>query len=149
MFCVNCGREIIDTARFCNYCGRPVQNIAPPPPVYPSQSMGQPYFMTSEAPSPMQTEQRSAVVHPETAESVSDASDIFAENDSEIVPGSVEIVSDNAFPNTDPLFSEKIPQTENNSQRMSANGTDPYAAYNPYPMPGSIPKSGSGSASGA
>ncbi len=28
MFCTNCGKEIIDTARFCNFCGTPVKNTA-------------------------------------------------------------------------------------------------------------------------
>lgn len=28
MFCTNCGKEIIDTARFCNFCGAPVKNTA-------------------------------------------------------------------------------------------------------------------------
>lgn len=31
MFCINCGKEIIDTARFCNFCGNPVMNTAPAP----------------------------------------------------------------------------------------------------------------------
>lgn len=26
MFCTNCGKIIIDTAKFCNYCGKPVAN---------------------------------------------------------------------------------------------------------------------------
>lgn len=28
MFCTNCGKEIIDTARFCNFCGAPVNKAA-------------------------------------------------------------------------------------------------------------------------
>lgn len=27
MFCTNCGKEIIDTAKFCNFCGSPVRNV--------------------------------------------------------------------------------------------------------------------------
>ncbi len=27
MFCVNCGKQIVDTARFCNYCGMKVVNF--------------------------------------------------------------------------------------------------------------------------
>lgn len=48
MYCTNCGREIIDTARFCNFCGAPVKNMttggyAQPvrqtQPIYPQQPM--------------------------------------------------------------------------------------------------------------
>lgn len=28
MFCINCGKQIIDTARFCNYCGAKIVNSA-------------------------------------------------------------------------------------------------------------------------
>lgn len=41
MFCTNCGKEIIDTAKFCNFCGMPVKNMAasvPINPVQPAQS---------------------------------------------------------------------------------------------------------------
>lgn len=27
MFCINCGKQIVDTARFCNYCGTKVVNF--------------------------------------------------------------------------------------------------------------------------
>lgn len=35
MFCTNCGKEIIDTAKFCNFCGMPVKNMAASVPVQP------------------------------------------------------------------------------------------------------------------
>lgn len=35
MFCTNCGKEIIDTAKFCNFCGTPVKNMAASVPVTP------------------------------------------------------------------------------------------------------------------
>ncbi|MBD5383823.1 MAG: zinc-ribbon domain-containing protein [Ruminococcaceae bacterium] len=35
MFCTNCGKEIIDTAKFCNFCGMPVKNMAASVPVTP------------------------------------------------------------------------------------------------------------------
>ena len=41
MFCTNCGREIIDTARFCNFCGMPVRNMAASIPVQPVQPVQQ------------------------------------------------------------------------------------------------------------
>lgn len=28
MFCINCGKQIVDTARFCNYCGARIVNSA-------------------------------------------------------------------------------------------------------------------------
>lgn len=31
MFCTNCGKEIIDTAKFCNFCGRPQSAPLPQP----------------------------------------------------------------------------------------------------------------------
>lgn len=43
MFCTTCGKEIINTARFCNYCGNPVHNIAPAPAPAPVQAPEQPY----------------------------------------------------------------------------------------------------------
>lgn len=53
MFCTNCGREIIDTARFCNFCGTPIQNMAasiPVQPVQPAQS--QPVYPQPAQPVP-------------------------------------------------------------------------------------------------
>ena len=41
MFCTNCGKEIINTAKFCNFCGMPVKNMAASVPintVQPAQS---------------------------------------------------------------------------------------------------------------
>jgi len=35
MFCTNCGKEIIDTAKFCNFCGSPILNAAASVPVSP------------------------------------------------------------------------------------------------------------------
>ncbi len=42
MFCTNCGKEIIDTAKFCNFCGSPILNAAasvPVSPVSPTQTV--------------------------------------------------------------------------------------------------------------
>lgn len=39
MFCTNCGREIIDTARFCSFCGTPIRNMAASIPVQPVQQV--------------------------------------------------------------------------------------------------------------
>lgn len=36
MYCTACGKQIIDTARFCNYCGNPVAGTVIPEPNYQS-----------------------------------------------------------------------------------------------------------------
>lgn len=48
MFCTNCGKEIIDTAKFCNFCGMPVKNIAAAP-VQPAPAPVQPESETEPA----------------------------------------------------------------------------------------------------
>ena len=146
MFCTSCGREIIDTARFCNYCGRPVQNIAPPSPVYPSLNTQQPYIPTSE--------QNNGAVWHETAESASySAADTFSYNASDILS---EKLNTND-PDSDTSVSESVisgeaPETEILSQAAAANKTAFSSVFGirdtaPYPTPGTIPKSG-GSISG-
>lgn len=46
MFCVNCGKQIVDTARFCNYCGTKVvgfdENIQQSPVEIPENPMSVP-----------------------------------------------------------------------------------------------------------
>lgn len=144
MFCTNCGKEIIDTARFCNYCGRPVANIAPPPPpFYPSQGMGQPYI---PAPGVTTYGQSNTVINSETAENtVSGTFDAFSENSGTSDPN-VVISPNAAEPDTpfpDPMTSGAAAETDNISQQASFS-----AEANPYPTPGNIPKSG-GAVSGA
>lgn len=51
MFCTNCGKEIIDTAKFCNFCGKPVKNMAASVPVTPIN----PVQPAEPAPQPEQT----------------------------------------------------------------------------------------------
>lgn len=61
MFCTNCGKEIIDTARFCNFCGAPVKNAAVPPvqpvqqPIYPQPAPEPVQPMPTEQAKPEQT----------------------------------------------------------------------------------------------
>lgn len=143
MFCTNCGKEIIDTARFCNYCGRPVQNLMPPPPYISqntgAQNMGQPYSSAipmSGAPVP---EQNNTVIMPENVQPENmdnTASDAFPE-----APEAYAPEADSAGCNTaEPEISEAAPETESMSQQ-TAGGTFS-AEANPYPTPGNIPKSG-------
>ena len=142
MFCTSCGREIIDTARFCNYCGKPVQNIAPPPPIYPSQNTEQPYIPTPE--------QNNVADQPETAESVPYyTSDTGSYNDPDMLS---EKKNANPFdPDasvSEPLSSERVSETEIISQQAAAGGifSSVSTHHDPavYPTPGAIPKSGSG-----
>lgn len=120
MFCTSCGREIIDTARFCNYCGRPVQNIAPPP-TYPSQTMGQQGFVSTPDPN--------MVIQTETS-------------------NSTMYSTFNSFSNNFSTASSEPPaaaasETEIPPQQDAANETFS-AAADPYPTPNSIPQSGFG-----
>lgn len=92
MFCTNCGREIIDTARFCNFCGTPIQNMATSIPVQPVQ--------------PVQPAQ-SQLVYPQPAQPVPDYSESadvpVTENFSENVPEEMTEAAD---------ITENITETE-------------------------------------
>lgn len=106
MFCTCCGKEIINTARFCNYCGNPVRNIAPPP--APSQPVGQPGSVpfTPNIPTPETIVQP----QPEAPQSVPvNAPDEFAPTDA-ISDITSDIISDRIDVPTDteaqPLVSE-------------------------------------------
>lgn len=120
MFCTCCGKEIINTARFCNYCGNPVRNIAPPSAPVFSQNMGQPYGVpTSEPITPPQ---------PEAPQSVPvNAPDEFAPTAAETEPVGVQpeteeatafdselsepVVTETTTFETTPTASESAPMT--------------------------------------
>lgn len=155
MFCTNCGREIIDTARFCNYCGRPVQTLAPPPPPYQSQNAEQPYTADVSAPEASAPAPNSEPIYG----AVSDATDAFPENPSDILdtPGfrtenyddTPEMNADAASSDTvkpdapayGSINSEAAPETGSIPQQPVTNNTS-YAFGDTYPTPGAIPKSG-------
>ncbi len=40
MYCLNCGTQLADTAKFCHACGTPTQKTAPPPPSPPQAATG-------------------------------------------------------------------------------------------------------------
>lgn len=160
MFCTNCGKEIIDTARFCNYCGRPVQPLVPPPP-YPAPNMGQPYIPNTPAPAAPAPETNNTAVQPENGtsgafvENVSEASadpDNFSGNSEENNPEQTAAAANYETAESDnyvsgPAISGTAPEAETISRPTAVNGM--YSAEaNPYPTPGAIPKSG-GSYSGA
>ena len=158
MFCTNCGKEIIDTARFCNYCGRPVQPLIPPPP-YPAPNMGQPYIPNTPVPEPnnvsVRPEQASSAISDTFNEGVPETSadsDNFSGNSEENTPEqtaaavNVEAAQPDNFM-TEPAISGTAPETETISRPTAVNGMYSTEA-NPYPMPGAIPKAG-GSYSGA
>ncbi len=65
MFCKNCGKEIIDTATFCGYCGSPVTASAP----------------AESAPAPVQSEVAPASVTPVTPAPVAAQPPQFAQAD--------------------------------------------------------------------
>lgn len=91
MFCTNCGKEIIDTAKFCNFCGMPVKNMAASVPVTPIEPVQPvPPVQQPEQTAPDYTESTSIPVTenaPETPESISEIPpvDSTPEYDSESV----------------------------------------------------------------
>ena len=87
MFCTNCGKEIIDTAKFCNFCGMPIRNMATSIPVQPVQpTYSQPVQSEPVYSQPMQTA-------PDYAES---AGIPAAENDAESIPEDMTETADTA-----------------------------------------------------
>ena len=156
MFCINCGREIINMARFCNYCGRPVQNIAPlpyPSQPYPSQNKTQQGFTASEAPLPEQNN-TAAVDRGEmpdnTLNDVSEnASDILSENCNntlnDVSGSSPDILSENCdntlnevSENTSDPISENL-KTDLEKPDYGSSVSDHYIS-NEAPKTSSIPR---------
>lgn len=132
MFCTTCGRQIINDARFCNFCGAPVRVQAQPaapaadmsgsPAAEPSEIVSQPYGVPARE----------------------------AENGAETdITGTAEVPvpADTALPDTENIYgarsaayrSESVQPTQNVD--MSA-GVFCSAAAPSYPMPGEIPQSG-------
>ncbi|MDE7361599.1 MAG: zinc ribbon domain-containing protein [Oscillospiraceae bacterium] len=80
MFCTNCGKEIIDTAKFCNFCGMPVKNIAAAPvqpapaPVQPTPEPEPVRIESETVPEPAASEEVTNVEMTETEETIPEAS---------------------------------------------------------------------------
>lgn len=137
MFCTNCGREIIDTARFCNFCGTPIQNMAagipvqPVQPVQPAQPVQpvQPAYSQPVYSQPVQPD-------PDYPESTSIP---VTENISENISGEMTETADNA---------ENIAETEA-AESTEAPVEDPVenaeaaaSVSNNVPIPNTIPSYG-------
>lgn len=70
MFCTNCGKEIIDTAKFCNFCGMPVNITAASAPAaqtdpFPREQTAQPAEFTAPE---TQSEPVTSAITPEQSE---------------------------------------------------------------------------------
>lgn len=148
MFCTNCGREIIDTARFCNFCGMPIQNMAASIPVQPVQQV--------QPAQPVQTVQPQAVPQPVPEADHTESPDIPI-TDNESVPvtesenadvTSVESVSEmpempeaappEASSETSAMIS--APVTENVPPLPTPNNIPTYGASEPaYPAQPAYP----------
>lgn len=115
MFCTNCGREIIDTAKFCNFCGTPIRNMAAGIPVQPVQ------HVYSQPVQPV----------PEDSESTSIPA---AENISESVPGEITENADNA------AFVET--ETAETAAENAVESAEETAVGSAVPTPNSIPTYG-------
>lgn len=131
MFCTTCGRQIINEARFCNFCGAPVRAQAIPAqqPAAPAQPASTwfdtpasaPISEPSDVPMP-EAENASA---PDGLGETRDASDaaLLSPDSAEVTDGAAEI----------PYRAENARQDQNAF----------YSAAAPvYPMPGEIPQSG-------
>lgn len=142
MFCTNCGREIIDTARFCNFCGMPIQNMAASIPVQPVQQVQpaqtvQPQAVPQPVPESDHTESPDIPITENTSVPVSES-----ENAGETAVESVSEMSETALPETPPETSAMIsaPVTENVTTLPTPNNIPTYGASEPaYPAQPAYP----------
>lgn len=127
MFCTNCGKEIIDTARFCNFCGTPIQNMAASIPVQPVQPVQQ-----------AQTEQPGYSQPVQTAPGYSESADITEENISENIPGDLTEIADTA--SVYEAESEEAAETADDASVPTPNTIPTYGASDPiYSAPPAYP----------
>lgn len=137
MFCTNCGKEIIDTAKFCNFCGMPVKNMAASVPIDPVQPV-QP--TQPEQTAPDYTESTSIPVTenaPEMPESISEipSVDSAPEYESESVAEIDEETSESAVE-----ASADDESAANESAIPTSNNIPTYGASNPvYSAPPAYP----------
>ncbi len=108
MFCTNCGKEIIDTAKFCNFCGA---HIATSVPVQPVQTVRQeqPVSQTVQ-PTPEYAEIESIPVEENISENISDGTSENTESvietaaEENTVESAEEVTSDVPTPNVIPTY---------------------------------------------
>lgn len=138
MFCTNCGKEIIDTARFCNFCGTPIRNMAasiPVQPVRPAQS--QPVYSQPVQPAPDYSESADVPVTESISENVSEEITETADP-AENVTKTEETADTTEAP---------VENTVENAEEINADNTVPtpnaiptYGASEPvYPAPPAYP----------
>lgn len=145
MFCTNCGKEIIDTARFCNYCGSRVIRLDPTTSPAPSPSPAQtaeqvittPAEPSYNAPTPEQNSGKDAQTEASYTALLHLYDALNNDNSANIPTQSPDMPSEEQ--NTFAPESEPVPQ-------QSTANTEPPPVFDqkidPYPMPGAIPKSG-------
>lgn len=113
MFCTNCGKEIIDTAKFCNFCGAHIAASVPVQPVQTAQQT-QPFSQTVQ-PAPEYTESESIPVAENISENISDGTSENAESVIETaaaentVESGEESTADVPTPNVIPTFGSGTP----------------------------------------
>lgn len=129
MFCTNCGKEIIDTARFCNFCGTPIQNMAASIPVQPIQPV-QPAQSQPIYPQPVQPA-------PDFSESTGIPA---AENIFDSVPGDITETADNAESVAETERTETADPAEAPAKNTVENMDETTA--NAVPTPNTIPTYG-------
>lgn len=132
MFCTSCGKEIINTARFCNFCGRPVTNVS---------AASSPVSPPIQSPSSVPTAPYSA---PMPEDVLSERSDVFPQNTEEKAASETPGSSALSMPETNgaaEAVETNIPSC--GARQMPYVGAYP-AAGSAYPIPNVIPQSGSG-----
>ncbi len=114
MFCTNCGKEIINTAKFCNFCGMPVKNMAASVPI----NTVQPAQLDRTAPDYMESADITATDNAtEAPESTSEIPTVESasecENAEDVSEPAVETITadDNAIPtpNAIPTYGTSTP----------------------------------------
>lgn len=132
MFCTECGKEIVDTAKFCSFCGLPVQNVvvraaAPSPTPAPVYEVPVPQSPAPEAPA------AEAPLEEAPAEEAVAVENIFGES------GTVEAPAwDNSAAEI-PVF-ESAPET-NEPEAAAVSAPENYSVPL-LPTPNNIPTSG-------
>lgn len=119
MYCTTCGKQIIDTARFCNYCGAPVAGAVPAAPAAPV-NFGAPVSAPVNSAAPVSTPVESSPVSAQAESSPVSApipenlqSDILFENKETVIENDTDLTSGySQIPGEEVISTE--PQTADN-----------------------------------
>lgn len=142
MFCTNCGREIIDTARFCSFCGMPIKNMAASIPVQPVQQVQpaqpiQPQAVPQPVPEANYTESMDIPITDNTSVPVTESENAGVSS-VESVSEMPEAAAPEASSETSAMIS--APVTENVPPLPTPNNIPTYGASEPaYPAPPAYP----------